>query len=100
MASRGTRARGDEGQPPLGKYTGRAQRALDNYKETYPAFIALVLGLAVADRTGGAGELGACLWFAGRLAYLPLYLAGVPWIRSGAYGLSLIGLALMLSKLF
>ncbi|HEY5290399.1 MAG TPA: MAPEG family protein, partial [Caulobacteraceae bacterium] len=38
----------DEGQPPLGKYPGRAQRALENFKETYPAFIALALALTVA----------------------------------------------------
>ena len=89
----------DEGQPPLGKYPGRAQRALENFKETYPAFIALALALAVSGRTDGAGTLGAWLWFAARVAYLPLYLLGVPWLRSGAFGVSLAGLALMFTRL-
>ena len=89
----------DEGQPPLGKYPGRAQRALENFKETYPAFIALALALAVTSRTGGNGALGAWLWFAGRVVYLPLYLLGVPWLRSLAYGVSLIGLIAMLVRL-
>ncbi|HEY5412312.1 MAG TPA: MAPEG family protein [Caulobacteraceae bacterium] len=89
----------DEGQPPLGKYPGRAQRALENFKETYPAFIALALALLVADKTGGNGALGAGLWFGGRVAYLPLYLFGVPWLRSLAYGVSLAGLVLMLARL-
>jgi uncharacterized MAPEG superfamily protein len=89
----------DEGQPPLGKYPGRAQRALENFKETYPAFIALALALAVSGRTGGNGALGAWLWFAGRVAYLPLYILGVPWLRSAAYGVSLIGLIAMLVRL-
>jgi uncharacterized MAPEG superfamily protein len=89
----------DEGQPPLGKYPGRAQRALENFKETYPAFIALALALAVAARTGGLGALGAGLWFAGRIAYLPLYVLGVPWLRSVAYGVSLVGLIMMLTRL-
>ena len=89
----------DEGQPPLGKYAGRAQRALDNYKETYPAFLALVLGLAVTDRTGGTAEFGAWLWFAARVVYLPLYLFGVPWLRSAAYAASLAGLVFMLLQL-
>lgn len=89
----------DEGQPPLGRYAGRAQRALDNYKETYPAFVALVLALAVTGRTGGIGELGATLWFAARAVYLPLYLLGVPWARSAAYAGSLAGLLMMLMVL-
>jgi uncharacterized MAPEG superfamily protein len=89
----------DGGQPPLGKYPGRAQRALENFKETYPAFIALALALAVTAKTGGNGALGAWLWFGGRVVYLPLYLFGVPWLRSVAYGASLAGLLLMLVQL-
>jgi uncharacterized MAPEG superfamily protein len=89
----------DEGQPPLGKYPGRAQRALENFKETYPAFIALALALAVTARTGGNGTLGAWMWFGARVVYLPLYLLGVPWLRSVAYGVSLAGLVLMLTRL-
>ncbi|HEY7852079.1 MAG TPA: MAPEG family protein [Caulobacteraceae bacterium] len=89
----------DEGQPPLGKYPGRAQRALENFKETYPAFIALALALAVTARTGGAGTLGAWIWFAARVVYLPLYLLGVPWLRSIAYGVSFVGLIMMLTRL-
>lgn len=89
----------DEGQPPLGKYPGRAHRALGNFLETYPAFIALALALAVTARTGGTGTLGAWLWFAARIAYLPLYLLGVPWLRTLAYGVSLAGLIVMLARL-
>jgi len=89
----------DEGQPPLGKYPGRAQRALENFKETYPAFIALALALAVSAKTGGNGALGAWMWFGGRVIYLPLYLLGTPWLRSVAYGVSLVGLVLMLTRL-
>jgi uncharacterized MAPEG superfamily protein len=89
----------DEGQPSLGKYPGRAQRALENFKETYPAFIALALGLEVAGKTGGTGALGAQMWFAARVAYLPLYMLGVPWLRTLAFGVSLAGLVLMFLRL-
>jgi uncharacterized MAPEG superfamily protein len=89
----------DEGQPPLGKYPGRAQRALGNYLETYPAFVALSLALVVDARTGATGALGASIWFAARIAYLPLYLLGVPWLRTMAYGVSLAGLVMMLARL-
>jgi uncharacterized MAPEG superfamily protein len=89
----------DGGQPPLGKYPGRAQRALENFKETYPAYIALALALAISGKTGANGSFGAWLWFGARVVYLPLYVLGVPWLRSLAYGVSLVGLILMLTRL-
>ena len=89
----------DEGQPDLGKYPGRAQRALENFKETYPAFIGLALALSIAGRTDGAGALGTWLWFGARVVYLPLYLLGVPWLRTLAFGVSLAGLIAMLTRL-
>jgi uncharacterized MAPEG superfamily protein len=39
------------------------------------------------------------MWFAGRIAYLPLYLLGVPWLRTLAYGVALAGLLLMFMRL-
>ncbi len=89
----------DDGQPALGKYPGRAQRALENFKETYPGYVALALALAVTARTGGLGALGAWLWFAARVVYLPLYLLGVPWLRTVAWSVSLVGLVLMIIRL-
>ncbi|MDJ0278775.1 MAPEG family protein [Sphingomonas sp. 2R-10] len=89
----------DGDRHPKGALAGRAQRALDNFKETYPAFIALALALAVSDRTGGLGATGAMLWFAARIVYHPLYLFGVPYVRSLAWIASMLGLLLMLIRL-
>ena len=86
----------DTDAAPLGRLAGRAQRALDNFQQTYPAFVALALALAITGRTGGAGAL---VWFVARLVYLPLYLLGVPWLRSLAWAASIIGLAMMLARL-
>ncbi|KQS04637.1 hypothetical protein ASG11_10560 [Sphingomonas sp. Leaf357] len=90
----------DEQQRPLGVVAGRAQRALDNYKETWPAFIALALALAVSGQSGGIGAIGACVWFAARIVYVPLYLLGVVGWRSVAFLVSLLGLGMMLVRLF
>jgi uncharacterized MAPEG superfamily protein len=84
---------------PLGVLAGRAQRAFDNFKETYPLFIALALALAVTGRGGGMADTGAWLWFGARIVYIPLYLAGVPWLRTLAYGVSAVGLVMMLTRL-
>jgi uncharacterized MAPEG superfamily protein len=84
----------DEGKP-LGQKAGRAKRALANFLETYPAFIALALVAVVADRSGWLTQWGAALYLVFRTLYIPLYIAGVPYIRSLAWTLAGIGLAMM-----
>ena len=86
--------------PPLGPLAGRAERASVNYRETWPALIALALGLAVTGQTGGIGAAGAVLWLAARLVYIPLYLFGVPYLRSLVWVVSALGLVLMLLRFF
>lgn len=75
---------------------GRAERMSANFRETYPGFVALVLALALAGDPSGWGHAGALVWFAARIVYIPLYLAGVPYLRSLAWGVALVGLGMML----
>jgi len=89
----------DEGRRPRGLFALRAERAARNFLETYPAFVGLALALVVTGGHGGLGATGAALWFWSRLAYLPLYVSGVPWVRSFAWFGSLFGLLLMLIRL-
>ncbi|WP_421594657.1 MAPEG family protein [Shinella sp. M27] len=84
---------------PSGKVAGRAARASANFRETYPAFVALALALVLKGDASGWGITGAWLWFACRVAYIPLYLAGVAYVRSLAWVLSMIGLTMMLLAL-
>ena len=85
----------DNAREPAGKLAGRAARASANFRETYPAFVALALALAIAGDPAGWGLVGAWLWFIARLVYIPLYLAGVPYIRSLVWLVALAGLAVM-----
>ena len=89
----------DEHREPSGKIAGRADRASKNFRETYPAFVGLALALAMTGDPGGWGLVGAWLWFVCRLVYIPLYLAGVPYIRSLVWLGSLAGLLIMVSRL-
>ena len=77
---------------PLG---GRAVRAAANTIENFVLFAALAL-TAQAAGMGDAATLGAQVFFWARLAYLPVYWAGIAYVRSAIWGVGLAGLAMML----
>jgi uncharacterized MAPEG superfamily protein len=79
--------------------TGRLTRGLRNFLETYPAFIALALALAVTGKHGGLGATGALIWFWARLVYVPIFAAGIGGVRTAVWSVSMIGLVLMLIRL-
>ncbi|ONG50887.1 hypothetical protein BKE38_17250 [Pseudoroseomonas deserti] len=82
----------DEPGPPVGRVTARLRRAQANLFETLPLFAAAILVAHVAGRNGALTYYGAWAFLAGRLLHLPLYAAGVPYLRSLAWVLSLAGL--------
>ena len=85
----------DQGNAPHGRLAGRADRALRNFQETFPAFVLLAVMLMVLQRADGVGLLGALIWLVARGVYLPLYLTGVPYLRTLVWLVSLAGLSLM-----
>lgn len=90
----------DDDRKPKGVAAGRAERALINLLQTFPAFIALALALAATGRTGGWGAAGAALWFWARVVYVPLYVFGVPYARTLAWAAAAVGLVMMLARLW
>jgi len=89
----------DVEKKPSGKLAGRAERASANFQETYPAFVGLALALAIAGDPTGWGLAGAWAWIVFRIVYIPLYLAGVAYVRSLIWVGSLAGLLIMVSTL-
>jgi uncharacterized MAPEG superfamily protein len=89
----------DATMPPLSPIAERLRRAQENLYETLPLFIAAVLILHVAGISTALTVLGCQLYFWGRVAYLPLYAAGVPWLRSIVWMVSVAGLVMLLVAL-
>jgi uncharacterized MAPEG superfamily protein len=89
-----------EGLPPCTGWAARAQRAHHNMLENMLLFTALVLVAVVANKTNPTTLLGAQLFVWARLAYALVYLAGIPWLRTLVWLVSVIGLVLIFLQLF
>ena len=85
--------------PEIEGWAGRANRAHRNMLESLVLFGALVLTAHAAGRANAMTALGAQLFFWARLAYAVIYLAGVPWLRTGVWAVSVIGLILIFLQL-
>ena len=88
-----------DNMPPLEGFAGRAQRAHRNMLENLVLFAALVLTAQALNRFDATTALGAQLFFWARLVYAPVYWVGVPWLRTGVWAVSLVGLLLILFRL-
>lgn len=79
---------------------GRLDRAQRNFLETFVIFAAAVLLLEVQGKAGGwLSEAGAVLYLAGRILYLPLYAAGIPWVRTFSWNAATLGIAMVMVAL-
>jgi uncharacterized MAPEG superfamily protein len=83
-------------QPP---WVDRADRAAKNMLENLPLFIGLVAVAHLGGRHTDRVDLGAHLFFWARVAYWPIYLAGIPVVRTLVWYVSIAGLALIFSAL-
>ena len=72
-------------------FQGRAARTVSNHIEGMLLFVPLALVIVAAEASTSLTALGAGLYVAGRLAYAPLYLLGVPYLRSAAWAVAVTG---------
>ena len=84
-----------EDLPEMTGWAGRAQRAHLNMLESLILFAVLVLVAQIAGVHNSMTLLGAQLFFWGRVAHAIVYIAGIPWLRTAAWGVSVVGLILI-----
>ena len=89
-----------EGLPELTGWAGRAKRAHLNMIENMVLFTALVLIAQVAGKADAMTAMGAAIFFWARLVYAGIYLAGISWVRTVAWFVSVIGMAIIARQLF
>ena len=86
----------DEELPPPTPVVGRLARAQANFFETFPIMVAAILLVTAAGLTSYWTAVGAVVWLAARIVYLPLYGFGVPVARTLAFTISMVGLVMVL----
>ncbi len=68
--------------PPMSRIAARLDRARNNMMEALPFFLGLsMLDLVLLDNSAAATN-GALIFLLARMAYVPAYVSGIPWIRS------------------
>ena len=88
-----------EGVPEFKGWTGRAKRSHANMIENLVLFAALVLIAAAAGKANAMTAMGAMIFFWARVAYAVIYVAGIAWLRTVAWFVSVIGMALIAIEL-
>jgi uncharacterized MAPEG superfamily protein len=84
-----------EDMPDMTSWAGRAERAHSNMLENLVLFAILVLVAQAAGVRNAMTVLGAQLFFWGRVGHAVLYIAGIPWARTAAWVVSVVGLILI-----
>ena len=80
-------------------WVGRAQRAHRNMLENLVLFAALVLVAHAAGRENATTALGAQVFLWARAAYAVIYIIGIPWLRTAAWAVSIVGLFMIFWQL-
>ena len=83
--------------PVWGERAGRAHR---NMLENLPLFAVLVLVAQLGGATNETTALGATLFWWGRVAHAIIYIAGIPYLRTAAFGVSVVGMAMIAREIF
>ena len=83
--------------PVWGERAGRAYR---NMLENFPVFVALVVVVHLSGATNEGTALGATLFLWARVAHAVIYIVGIRYLRTAAFGVSIVGLAMIATQMF
>ena len=76
----------------ISTHAQRANRALKNLLETFPIFIGIIILSLIKDIDNSSIAL---LWLIFRIIYVPVYIFGINYLRTGIWTAALICLILM-----
>ncbi|MEM9783706.1 MAG: MAPEG family protein [Pseudomonadota bacterium] len=87
----------DEAMPrALSPLCARMQRAFNNHVEGLVLFAVAVVAVVAGQKSSPVTEGAAVTYLVARIAYAPVYWAGVPWVRSALWALGMAATVVML----
>ena len=81
-------------------FAGRAERTAKNSLENLPLFIAVVVAARLGGGSVEAITRGATIFFWARVVYTGVYLAGIPYLRTAVWSVSIAGLLMIGAQVF
>jgi len=88
-----------DNMPDCTGFPARTDRAAKNMLENMVLFTALVVAASVGGVASANVELGARIFFWARVAYIPIYMIGIPVARTAVYALSLVGMGMIFAAI-
>lgn len=81
---------------PLHGFAGRLNRALDNHYAALLMFAITVMIVTLGDKSSALTVTCAWAYLFARIAYVPAYAFGIPYVRSAIWSVSAIATLIML----
>jgi uncharacterized MAPEG superfamily protein len=94
-----TMAGNRENMPEITGWAGRAARAHRNMLENLILLAVLVLIAHAAGKSNATTLLGAQIFFWARVVHAAVYIAGITWVRTAVWVVSVVGLAMIFLQL-
>lgn len=89
-----------ETSPTPAAWIARCERCSANMMENLPIFAILVLVAQVSGTADSLTANGAIVFVAARLAHAGIYIAGIPYARTAAWVVSIVGWGMILAGIF
>ncbi|WP_421723092.1 MAPEG family protein [Bauldia sp.] len=85
--------------PAPSPVAARTDRVATNMLENLVLFIAVIVAVGLAGRESPQTQLGAAIFFWARLVYWPVYVIGIPYLRTLLWLAAMIGIGMVAAAL-
>jgi uncharacterized MAPEG superfamily protein len=81
--------------PPTTRFVDRADRAAKNMMDNLVLFIAVLAAARLGGVHDAQVDTGAQIFFWARVVYFPVYVVGIPYLRTAVWAVGLAGIVLI-----
>ena len=89
-------------QHDIAPWTGwndRLNRAIRNLMEAIAIFVPIVIAVQIAGLNNETTAMGAQIFVIARIAHAVVYTLGIPWVRTAAWFVGVVGIIMVASPL-